>query len=345
MNGTAPHIVQYQVSKRILAPQILPYMPRQFGRLIEPFAGMAAITIAVAKAGRADRYLINDLNKPLVEILKSAIETPKELINDYSMVWNEQFSYEGGSVEHFYKVRDEFNRGNQSAANMLYLLARCVKGSVRYGNNGQFNQSPDKRRHGTSPKTLKPNVDAISYYLKGCTEFMSKDYREVLEMAMPGDVVYMDPPYQGVSNVRDSRYYSGIEFTDFVEAVDRLNRRGIDFLISYDGKCGDKQYGEDLPSGLGLQKVFLKSGLSTQSLLLGKKEVTFESLYISRGLQQYQPRPAKELQFSFLEAICYSAHRQTGPNPGLVNIAPTGSKRTQPSALSVSGPTPKIILT
>jgi hypothetical protein len=25
-----------------------------------------------------------------------------------------------------------------------------------------------------------------------------------------------------------------------------LNRRGIDFLISYDGKCGDKQYGEDL---------------------------------------------------------------------------------------------------
>ena len=303
MNGTAPHIVQYQGSKRILAPQILPYMTHRFERLIEPFAGMAAITIAAAKAGRAGHYVVNDLNRPLVDVLQSAIETPKTLIADYTKVWSEQFSYEGGSVEHFYKVRDDFNGGNQSAANMLYLLARCVKGSVRYGSNGQFNQSPDKRRNGTSPKTLKPNVDAISYYLKGRTSFSSKDYREVLEEARPGDIVYMNPPYQGVSNVRDSRYYSGIDFADFVEAIDRLNRRGIDFLISYDGKCGDKQYGEDLPDGLDLQKVLLNAGLSSQSLLLGKKEVTYEALYISRGLQQYKPRQAVELQCSFLETM------------------------------------------
>jgi DNA adenine methylase len=42
MNGSLPHIVQYQGSKRILAPQILKYMPTQFNRLLEPFAGMAA---------------------------------------------------------------------------------------------------------------------------------------------------------------------------------------------------------------------------------------------------------------------------------------------------------------
>lgn len=303
MNGTTPHIVQYQGSKRILAPQILPYMPRRFDRLVEPFAGMAAITIAAAKGGRAERYVINDLNRPLVDVLQSAIETPKELIEEYTKVWSEQFGYEGGCVEHFYKVREDFNNGDQSAANMLYLLARCVKGSVRYGSNGQFNQSPDKRRNGTSPKTLTPNVFAISYYLKGRTEFMSKDYREVLEETRPGDVVYMDPPYQGVSNVRDSRYFSGIDYHDFVEAIERLNRRGVDFLISYDGMCGDRQYGEDLPKELGLQKVLLNAGLSSQSTLLGKKEVTYEALYISRGLQQYQPRPVRELQYSLFDAV------------------------------------------
>ena len=291
MNGLTPHIVQYQGSKRILAPQILRYMPRVFERLVEPFAGMAAITIAAAKQERAAHYVINDLNKPLVGVLQSAIETPAELVSSYAAVWNEQFNEGQNSLEHYYKVRDDFNRGNQSPANMLYLLARCVKGSVRYGSNGLFNQSPDKRRNGTSPKTLKPNVDAISYYLKGRTTFMSKDYREVLDECRPGDIVYMDPPYQGVSNVRDSRYYSGIDYHDFVEAIDRLNSRGIDFLISYDGKCGDKQYGEDLPKGLDLQKVMLKAGLSSQSLLLGKKEVTYEALYISRGLQQSIPKP------------------------------------------------------
>lgn len=303
MNGVAPHIVQYQGSKRMLAPQILRYMPRRFERLVEPFAGMAAITIAVARQERAEKYVINDLNKPLVGVLQSAIETPTKLVSDYTNVWNEQFSYEQGCVEHFYKVRSDFNNGNQSPANMLYLLARCVKGSVRYGSNGLFNQSPDKRRNGTSPKTLKLNVDAISYYLKGRTDFLSLDYREVLEMTRPGDIVYMDPPYQGVSNVRDNRYYSGIEFGEFVKAIDRLNSRGVDFLISYDGKCGDKQYGEDLPDELGLQKIMLRAGLSSQSILLGKKEVTYEALYVSRGLQQDMPKLEPAFQFSFFDTV------------------------------------------
>lgn len=303
MNGAVPHIVQYQGSKRILAPQILRYMPRKFARLVEPFAGMAAITIAVAKQERAERYVINDINKPLVGVLQSAIEAPLELVSSYSAVWNEQFDEGQDSVEHFYKVREDFNRGNQSPANMLYLLARCVKGSVRYGSNGLFNQSPDKRRNGTSPKTLKPNVDAISYYLKGRTTFMSKDYREVLEECQPGDIVYMDPPYQGVSNVRDSRYFSGIDYHEFVKAIDQLNCRGIDFLISYDGKCGDKEYGEDLPEELGLQKVLLKAGLSSQSLLLGKKEVTYEALYISRGLQQKELQSKQTFQYDLFEQM------------------------------------------
>ena len=297
MNGNAPHIVQYQGSKRILAPQILHYIPLKFNRLIEPFAGMAAITIAVAKQDRANHYLVNDLNTPLVAVLQSAIETPNELFSEYSKVWNEQFAYSGGSIEHFYKVRNDFNNGQQTAANMLYLLARCVKGSVRYGSGGQFNQSPDKRRYGTAPKTLKANIMEISYYLKGKTSFMSKDYREGVDEARPDDVIYMDPPYQGVSNTRDSRYYSGIDFYDFVEALDNLNRRGIDFLVSYDGKCGDKQYGEDLPKELELQKVLLNAGLSSQSILLGKKEITYKALYVSKGLQQHFA-PLQEQRYS-----------------------------------------------
>lgn len=297
MNGMMPHIVQYQGSKRILAPQILAYMPPHIDRLVEPFSGMAAITIAVAVQGRADRFIVNDLNKPLIDILQSAVETPHDLLASYSAVWEEQFSHPGGSVAHFYKIREEFNSGNQTAANMLYLLARCVKGSVRYGGNGMFNQSPDKRRNGTSPRTLKSNVDAISYYLKGKVSFSARDYKEVLAKTKPGDLVYMDPPYQGVSNVRDNRYFSGLDFDDFANALDDLNRRGVDFLVSYDGKCGDKQYGKELPCGLGLKKVLLNAGLSSQSLLLGKREVTYEALYVSSGLQQYEPIKYRQQEF------------------------------------------------
>lgn len=265
------------------------YMPRHFDRLVEPFSGMAAMSIAVAKYQRANFFLINDINVPIVKILKSAIETPDRLLREYTEIWNEQFKYPGGSVAHFYKVRDNFNNGANTAANMLYLIARCVKGSVRYSADGGFNQSPDKRRNGTSPKSLKENITAISYYLKGKTSFMSTDYREVLATTRQGDIVYMDPPYQGVTNVRDSRYFAGVSFDEFVGAVNDLNERGIDFLISYDGVCGDKKYGRDLPDFLNLKKVMLKAGLSSQAILLGDKKTTYEALYISRGLWKYMP--------------------------------------------------------
>ena len=297
---TVPHIVQYQGSKRNLAPLILQYMPRKFNRLIEPFAGMAAITIAVSKQQRANQYSLNDLNAPLMGILREAIETPDVLVAEYSKVWNEQLVFEGGSVAHFYKVRDEFNAGDKSAANMLYLLARCVKGSVRYSSTGMFNQSPDKRRKGTSPTTLAKNVYQISSYLK--TTFSSLDYREILKQAVPGDLVYMDPPYQGVCSSHDNRYYAGIEFDDFVGAVDELNSRGIDFMISYDGQCGEKQYGIDLPENLGLRKVLLNAGLSSQSVLLGRKEVTYEALYLSDKLQK-MTHPVCQQKLLFEEVV------------------------------------------
>lgn len=299
MNGTVPHIVQYQGSKRNLAPQILQYIPSRFKRLIEPFAGMAAITIAVSRQGRAEHYLLNDLNEPLVNVLKEAINNPQHLIEDYTRVWNEQFAYQGGSINHFYKVREDFNKGSQCAANMLYLLARCVKGSVRYSSSGQFNQSPDKRRMGTNPRNLARNVYLISSFLKGKTDFSSVDYREITRFASPGDLVYMDPPYQGVCSSRDSRYFSGIDFNEFVECVEDLNRRNVDFIISYDGKCGDKQYGTDLPNNLGLRKVMLNAGLSSQSLLLGKKETTIEALYLSRNLRnKIKPVVQEQLLFA-----------------------------------------------
>jgi len=284
MNGKTPHIVQYQGSKRKLAPQILQYMPDKFNRLIEPFSGMAAITIATAMEHRANTYMINDLNKPLIEILKEAIENPSRLVDEYRKIWNEQFKYGDNHQEHFFIVRDRFNGGQKNAANLLYLIARCVKGAVRYSGTGNFNQSPDKRRHGTKPDTLEKNVYAISRLLKGKTSFFSLDYHDIFEMACPGDLVYMDPPYQGVTNVRDNRYYSGVLFNEFAEAIKILNDKHVDYLISYDGTCGGKEYGENLPESLGCKKILLNAGLSSQATLLGKKSTTFESLYVSESL-------------------------------------------------------------
>ncbi|WP_406547104.1 DNA adenine methylase [Succinimonas sp.] len=124
-------------------------------------------------------------------MLKEAVENPERLSDDYRKVWEEQFSYGDNHTEHFFLVRDRFNDGQKTPANMLYLIARCVKGSVRYGGNGKFNQSPDRRRHGTNPETLRKNVLAVSALLKGRTIFSDLDYHDVLDTVCPGDLVYM----------------------------------------------------------------------------------------------------------------------------------------------------------
>ena len=284
MNGKIPHIVQYQGSKRLLAPQILKYMPNKFNRLIEPFSGMAAITIAVAKENRAQQYIINDINESIVRILEMTIDSPTMLIEKYTKLWSEQFTFDEGHIKHFYKVRDRFNDGEQTAEIILYLIARCVKGSVRYGKTGKFNQSPDKRRHGTSPKNISANIHQISALLKGKVSFSTLDYREIFDIAQQGDIVYLDPPYQGVTNSRDCRYLKGLSYEEFSESIALLDKKGIDYIISYDGECGGREYGRDLPSSLNCTKYMLNAGISTQSTLLGKNDITYESLYVSKSI-------------------------------------------------------------
>jgi DNA adenine methylase len=112
------------------------------------------------------------------------------------------------------------------------------------------------------------------------------DYREVLEQIQEGDFIYMDPPYQGVCGNRDSRYLSGIDFDDFVLALEQLNCKGSAFIISYDGKLGDKAFGKVLPKRLNLEKIEIEVGRSSQSTLLGKSENTIESLYLSPSLSK-----------------------------------------------------------
>ena len=131
---------------------------------------------------------------------------------------------------------------------------------------------------------MRQEIFQVSKYLKGKSEFKSCDFREIFEMSQPEDLVYMDPPYQGTCNNRDPRYFRGIEFDSFVESLEYLNQKHVPYLISYDGKTGNKTYGNDLPKHLGLHKILIEVGRSTQSTLLGNSDITYEALYLSKSL-------------------------------------------------------------
>jgi DNA adenine methylase len=259
-------------------------MPEHVERLVEPFCGVCAVTIAAAKAGIAERYWINDINEPLVELMKEVIEEPDRLANEYENIWSGQFQTED-HVRHFWEEREKFNNGDRAPARLLYLIARCVKGAIRYGSDGKMNQSPDKRRHGTQPSKIRKNALEISFLLKGKCEYSAVDYMEVFDAVDEKDLLYMDPPYQGTSFVADHRYYQGVLREELIEGLAKLNENNVGFLLSYDGKCGDKEYGTDIPEELGCVKKMLSAGRSSQATLLGKDEETLEALYISPAVR------------------------------------------------------------
>lgn len=277
-----PHPIPYQGSKRNLAPQILAYFPADVDALIEPFVGSAAFTLAASARGLANRYVLNDFNAPLMDLWRMIIEHPAKLARQYEAVWKEQH---GDRRQYYDEIRDEFNR-TQQPHHFLYLLARCVKAAVRYNADGAFNQSPDNRRMGALPETMREHILGASYLLKGKTECVSEDYKAVAARASIDDLIYMDPPYQGVCGERDPRYLKAVLFDEFVEVLATLNARDISYIVSYDGRTGSKVHGRPLPRDLNLRHIELEAGRSSQETLLGRDAVTVESLYLSPALSE-----------------------------------------------------------
>ena len=280
MIGQVPHPFPYQGSKRSIAHHILPYLPTDVSRLIEPFCGSAAISIAAAAYGFADKFALNDINSALVTLWSEILERPAQLTKEYERLWYEQ---QLDRSEFFFRVRAEFNATHEPH-HLLYLLARIVKGSVRYSADGQFNQAPDNRRAGMKPETMRRQIFGVSELLAGRTCLSALDFRESILTAAPTDVVYLDPPYQGISFTRDHRYYRGISYNELVDVLAMMNANGISYLVSYDGRTGEKHHGQFLPRDLELRHLEIHAGKSSQATLLGKRSETVESLYLSPAL-------------------------------------------------------------
>lgn len=279
-NISVPHPFPYQGSKRAIAKYILPYFPIDTGRLIEPFCGASAISLAAAANGFATQFVLNDINKPLIGLWSEILHNPDELCAQYKAHWNQQQSDPKG---YFFKIREEFN-SFQQPHQLLYLLARIVKGSVRYSSDGNFNQSADNRRVGMRPQTMRKNIISVSFLLRNRTVVSALDFRHVVETATNSDLIYMDPPYQGTSFTRDHRYLNGLPYEDFVKALKKMNDKDLSYIISYDGTTGNKFYGRKLPDELKLKHLEIQAGRSSQATLLGRNCETIESLYLSPSL-------------------------------------------------------------
>ena len=104
---SVPHPIPYQGSKRALARAILAYFPHGAHRLIEPFAGSAAVSLAAAYDRTVESIVLNDTNAALMELWRLIINEPESIAAKYRKVWEAQQGHE----RKFYDViRGQFNQ-------------------------------------------------------------------------------------------------------------------------------------------------------------------------------------------------------------------------------------------
>lgn len=185
--------------KHKLVPFLTSHLPQQrSGRLIEPFAGSAALTLATDY----DAYLINDTNPDLIT-LYTILKQEKQGFIDYARHY---FIPDNNEESRYYALREQFNNSHdpaERAALFIYLNRHAFNGLCRYNSKGSYNVPFGRYR-----APYFPEKEMKAYLGKaGRIELSCGDFRDALAQAMDDDTIYCDPPYVPLSDTASFTAY------------------------------------------------------------------------------------------------------------------------------------------
>lgn len=217
--------------KRQLLPDIRKHIPPQRKNYFEPFVGAGAVLFDL----RPKMAHINDTNAELVNCYKVIKSDPEALI---AHIKQHQIS-----SDYFYQLRNldrepEFRELSnvERASRIIYLNKTCYNGLFRVNRQGHFNVPYGDYRNPTI--IVEVVIRAISQYLNdNDIQITNYDFAQVLRDAHKGDFVYLDPPYDPLS---DTASFTGYNLNKFdkdeqkrlKKVYDELSCRGCKVLLS-----------------------------------------------------------------------------------------------------------------
>jgi len=231
-NKLVAPVVKWVGGKRQLLEEIIPKLPNRITTYCEPFLGGGAVLFSL----QPKTAIVNDLNVDLMLVYEVIRDNVELLIADLEKHEN--------TAEYFYRIRD-LDRDKTSylemsaverASRIIYLNKTCYNGLFRVNSSGEFN-SPFG--HYKNPNIVNaPVLRAVSkYFAANNIQLLHGDFETVLRQVPRGGFVYLDPPYDPVSDTASFTGYNrggfGREEQERLkQCCDELNRRGVKFLLS-----------------------------------------------------------------------------------------------------------------
>jgi len=223
---TLKPFVKWAGGKTQLLSQLNSYVPKKYGRYLEPFVGGGAFLFSLSPKSA----IINDSNGELINCYKVLRNSPKLLIEELKKHTNDEDYYY--SVR---KLKPENLSKIERAARVIFLNKTCFNGLWRVNKKNEFNTPFG---HYKNPKLVHPELfNVISKFLKN-VDIYEMDFSDfLLKFAKRGDFIYLDPPYHPISKYSDFKRYTkdffGIdEQRKLANLFIKLNKKGCNLLLS-----------------------------------------------------------------------------------------------------------------
>lgn len=267
-NKLVAPVLKWVGGKRQLLESITPLVPKKFTTYCEPFFGGGAVLFAL----QPPKAIVNDLNGDLITVYEVIRDDVESLI--------ESLKKHENTPEYFYAIRD-LDRNKEAykvlpkvdkASRLIYLNKTCYNGLFRVNSAGEFN-SPFG--HYKNPNIVnEPTLRAVSKYFNANTiTFYHEDFEKVLSQLKKGTFVYLDPPYDPVSDTASFTGYNkgGFDKSEQIRlksCCDELTKRGIRFLLSNSATTFIKE----LYSGYRIETVQAKRAINSNAAKRGSIE-------------------------------------------------------------------------
>lgn len=248
----ATSFLRWAGSKRKLIPQLISYWKPEYNRYIEPFAGSAALYFKIAPSNA----ILGDINNGLISTYQQIRDNIEQVLHSIHGL---------GSGKEFYLELRELDPINltesERAARFIFLNRFCFNGLYRTNSKGKFNVPYGGNQGKSGQLPTDGQLRACSKLLSN-TILTNSKFEETLQLARPGDFIYMDPPF----SVKARRVFIEYDPSKFdwtsIESLRgwliKLNRMGINFLVSY----ASSEEADYLKSGFKYEKVSVRRNIA-----------------------------------------------------------------------------------
>jgi DNA adenine methylase len=194
---------------------------------IEPFLGSGVVAFNLAP----HRALLCDTNSHIINLYRSIQSGKITADTTRKFLVDEGAKLEQLGEEHYYKIRERFNREG-SPYDFIFLNRACFNGVMRFNRKGGFNvpfcKKPTRFTRSYITKIVN-QIDWASHQMQGKDwEFRVSNWKTTLLEAAQNDFVYLDPPYIG----RHTDYFNSWDEQEAIDLAETTLKLQCKFALS-----------------------------------------------------------------------------------------------------------------